>query len=356
MSSSTNANSSKNQDNQQNVEQKNSSQTSDQTNPVQNLTAIISLKSLLTKVVPSDKILVNEECFRDNLTNKGYQNLSKIYTHSYQNHSDPNVSKSLEIQEAVTSQAAPEVVEDNLTRSNTEANPLDRDHICINQENLIWNCATELKGISPKNRTHENITEQNGLILNTDNALKQYSNTTIILKECDSSWISIENRRVLSQNNIHCNISQNVRTSPKETEQQNASNATSPATLHESNPQNPVIVSVHHVQAQATPQSFSNSISPFEQESEIEITITPSPVSPKVIYGPPPLVGAPPSYSAVMRLGSFIEILPPPIPRRREVQIQPSPPFIAPIPPPTYAEAEGVYMENAVASGNMLSV
>lgn len=70
-----------------------------------------------------------------------------------------------------------------------------------------------------------------------------------------------------------------------------------------------------------------------------------------MVYGPPPLAGAPPSYSAVMRLGNFDHPRPPSIIRRREVPIQPSPPFIAPAPPPSYAEAEGFLVEAAVSSG-----
>lgn len=87
------------------------------------------------------------------------------------------------------------------------------------------------------------------------------------------------------------------------------------------------------------------------KDSEMEITISPPPGPPKVIYGPPPVEGAPPSYSAVMRLGPF-DILPPSSNgRRRGIPLQPSPPFIAPAPPPTYAEAEGFYVEAQVASG-----
>lgn len=59
--------------------------------------------------------------------------------------------------------------------------------------------------------------------------------------------------------------------------------------------------------------------------------------------GPPPLSGAPPSYSAVMQIAtsSF------------PIRIQPSPPFVAPPPPPSYAEAQGYAAERPlmVASG-----
>lgn len=83
----------------------------------------------------------------------------------------------------------------------------------------------------------------------------------------------------------------------------------------------------------------------------MEITISPPAVPPKVIYGPPPLAGAPPSYSAIMRLGTY-DLLSSNA-RRRGIPIQPSPPFVAPAPPPSYAEAEGFYAELEVASGNL---
>lgn len=83
----------------------------------------------------------------------------------------------------------------------------------------------------------------------------------------------------------------------------------------------------------------------------MEITISPPPGPPKVIYGPPPLAGAPPSYSAVMRLGNFDYPALAANGRRRGIPLQPSPPFIAPAPPPSYAEAEGFYVEAEVASG-----
>lgn len=85
----------------------------------------------------------------------------------------------------------------------------------------------------------------------------------------------------------------------------------------------------------------------------MEITISPPPGPPMVVYGPPPLAGAPPSYSAVMRLGTFDYPPLPPDARRRGIPLQPSPPFIAPAPPPTYAEAEGFYAEVEVSSGEL---
>lgn len=109
-------------------------------------------------------------------------------------------------------------------------------------------------------------------------------------------------------------------------------------------------VRVLHMQAaQARSQHLYRQIGLFEPESEVEITIAPPPGPTRVITGSPPIAGAPPSYSAVMRIGgSFTEILPPPfIKRKRDIQIQPSPPFIAPYPPPSYAEAEGYQLELA---------
>lgn len=85
---------------------------------------------------------------------------------------------------------------------------------------------------------------------------------------------------------------------------------------------------------------------PFEQP----------PVGPRMFHhgvlGIPPLHGAPPTYSAVMRIGGnnpintssnatnsrlFNSLF-----RRPEVCLQPSAPFIAPPRPPTYAEVQGV--------------
>lgn len=107
---------------------------------------------------------------------------------------------------------------------------------------------------------------------------------------------------------------------------------------------------------QMTQETRNRAEDQFEGESEMEIIITPSPIPPIVFYGPPPIAGAPPSYSAVMRIGSYSELYPAPgRPRRREVQIQPSPPFIAPTPPPSYAEAQGYYVEGSVvASGKAI--
>lgn len=337
--SSTNGNSSKNQDNQQNAEQNHSRQASSgHLNFVHSLTAIISLKSLLTNVVPSDDILNNE----GNLANKNLEHSSKIHKiiedNSPGRSNTNNITKNTE--QVVTSNATKENVEGNLTLGDKEGNHLDEHHSCFDEENIILDRAKELKSTP----FYENITQDNKIIVNNNNSLKQDSDTTLILTECNTSHISNENRRVLSQIVIaNCNnSSHDVRTTLEEAERQMAS--TSPTPLHEANLEIPVVANFRHVQAKQL----------FEQDSEVEITITPPPVPPCVIHGPPPLAGAPPTYSAVMRVGSFTEILPPPIARRREVPIQPSPPFIAPIPPPSYAEAEGFYMETAVASGNIL--
>lgn len=85
------------------------------------------------------------------------------------------------------------------------------------------------------------------------------------------------------------------------------------------------------------------------QSTEVEIRITPPAGPTTIIQGPPPLEGAPPSYSAIMRIG-------PPEPSsargRRVVSMQPSPPFIAPHPPPSYAETCGIY--NRSTPGNIV--
>lgn len=79
-----------------------------------------------------------------------------------------------------------------------------------------------------------------------------------------------------------------------------------------------------------------------------EIQITPAPVRPTVIIGSPPLIGAPPSYAAIMRIGP-----PDPHPSRARgnIRIQPSPPFIAPHPPPSYAETQGLYRRSLHRTG-----
>ena len=71
-----------------------------------------------------------------------------------------------------------------------------------------------------------------------------------------------------------------------------------------------------------------------------QIQISPSIVPPRPIYGDPPSQGAPPSYSAVMRIGN-VEVQNERLFGRRDPWVEPSPPFIAPVPPPTYAEAQG---------------
>ncbi|XP_018319226.1 lipopolysaccharide-induced tumor necrosis factor-alpha factor homolog isoform X2 [Agrilus planipennis] len=73
---------------------------------------------------------------------------------------------------------------------------------------------------------------------------------------------------------------------------------------------------------------------PPETDSRLEVLISPPPYPPRIIQGPPSISGAPPSYSAVMRLGSE------PI-WGRAIAIRPSPPFIAPPPPPAYTQAVG---------------
>lgn len=90
----------------------------------------------------------------------------------------------------------------------------------------------------------------------------------------------------------------------------------------------------------------SRALNPVEDDPEIEIRITPPPTPPRVIYGPPPIAGAPPSYSAIMKIGTLES--PPPYTHQPhgEVRIQPSPPFIARNPPPTYAEAEGFFTDD----------
>lgn len=84
--------------------------------------------------------------------------------------------------------------------------------------------------------------------------------------------------------------------------------------------------------------------------SDTEVNITPLPFEPYVIHGPPPLAGAPPSYSAVMRIGPSDPMF-----RDRPIRIQPSPPFVAPIPPPSYGEVQGYHLDRPmiVASGNI---
>lgn len=75
----------------------------------------------------------------------------------------------------------------------------------------------------------------------------------------------------------------------------------------------------------------------------VHIHITPPVGQTAVIQGPPPLDGAPPTYSAIMRIGPIDMGM---TRGRRTVRIQPSPPFIAPRPPPSYAETQGVYTRN----------
>ncbi|KAF2879985.1 hypothetical protein ILUMI_26188 [Ignelater luminosus] len=77
-----------------------------------------------------------------------------------------------------------------------------------------------------------------------------------------------------------------------------------------------------------------------EVASDTEVNITPLPFQPYIIHGPPPLAGAPPSYSAVMRIGPSDPMF-----RDRPLRIQPSPPFIAPIPPPSYGEVQGYHLD-----------
>ncbi|XP_017776192.1 PREDICTED: lipopolysaccharide-induced tumor necrosis factor-alpha factor homolog isoform X2 [Nicrophorus vespilloides] len=78
--------------------------------------------------------------------------------------------------------------------------------------------------------------------------------------------------------------------------------------------------------------------------SEVELCefeITPPPYSPLVLYSAPPVQGAPPTYSAILRIGPA-DTCSRRLGRRPEIRMQPSPPFIAPIPPPSYAEAQGL--------------
>lgn len=90
-------------------------------------------------------------------------------------------------------------------------------------------------------------------------------------------------------------------------------------------------------------------------DSDIEVSIAPSTVPPRVVQAPPPLAGAPPSYSALMRLDGNDQMRLCNN-RRPGIGIQPSPPFIAPQPPPSYAEVQGFQMDRPyiVASGKFL--
>lgn len=85
-----------------------------------------------------------------------------------------------------------------------------------------------------------------------------------------------------------------------------------------------------------------------------EIQITPSLVPPRPIHGTPPLHGAPPSYSAVMRIGSVNTPSGRTFGRRVGSHIEPSPPFISPSPPPTYAEAQGRYYRPILVDSGIL--
>lgn len=75
-----------------------------------------------------------------------------------------------------------------------------------------------------------------------------------------------------------------------------------------------------------------NVIGPFNRP-EVEIILNPQ------VQQDPPVSGAPPSYSAVLRLGTNETR---PNTRRPQIRIQPSPPFVAPLPPPSYAEVHGI--------------
>ncbi|XP_022907865.2 uncharacterized protein [Onthophagus taurus] len=90
------------------------------------------------------------------------------------------------------------------------------------------------------------------------------------------------------------------------------------------------------------------------ETTSAEVQISPSLIPPRPIVGEPPLEGAPPSYSAVMRIGpsrtSHRRLF-----GRRADALEPSAPFISPAPPPTYAEAQGHYYRPVlVDSGNLL--
>lgn len=73
----------------------------------------------------------------------------------------------------------------------------------------------------------------------------------------------------------------------------------------------------------------------------VSVQLTPSAAPPLVLYSAPPLQGAPPTYSALMHVGPQENTLNNRVFSRRDVQIQPSAPFIAPPPPPSYAQAQG---------------
>ncbi|GJQ70750.1 hypothetical protein Trydic_g682 [Trypoxylus dichotomus] len=83
-----------------------------------------------------------------------------------------------------------------------------------------------------------------------------------------------------------------------------------------------------------------------------DIQITPSLVPPRPIHGSPPLQGAPPSYSAVMRIGDATPTRS--FGRRLGSHIEPSPPFISPSPPPTYAEAQGRYYRPIIVDSELI--
>lgn len=85
-----------------------------------------------------------------------------------------------------------------------------------------------------------------------------------------------------------------------------------------------------------------------------QIQITPSLVPPRPIHGSPPLQGAPPSYSAVLRIGNTTPEGTPG--RRLGNHIEPSPPFISPSPPPTYAETQGRYYRPIVVDSGIISL
>lgn len=73
----------------------------------------------------------------------------------------------------------------------------------------------------------------------------------------------------------------------------------------------------------------------------MEITLPPiHNVPANLVHIPPPLASAPPSYSAVLRLGPLEASQRNRLPFIRN---QPSPSFIAPPPPPSYAEVQGHY-------------
>lgn len=215
------------------------------------------------------------------------------------------------------------------SRSGNEINAVHLNDISVERKTQGENCCQDVENILPKAEVTTTTKQPPLSTAEFTNSCNEPSTSRSLPGPSNNSVILIftqinKNSHIESENTAENNTDISVTTSRQE-----SSNL-------------PDYSAVLNMIRNETTNKYNlfSSYRPFDRP-DVEIILTPPSQTPVVQQGPPPVLGAPPSYSAVLRLGPIDPIFYPDRSRRPQIRIQPSPPFIAPPPPPSYAEVQG---------------